>query len=508
VEHRSSYESWLDVATTGPDELEAMRAYCRQFRRRPWVTAVVVVNRRDELWLRATLASLRAQAYDRVRLRLLCPPEPPFYLDDLVAEHSDAHRFEVRVADPGDSGWWAGEGVGLGDYLTAIEHGDELAPQAIFRAVESLQAAPAAVIYSDEDRIDEFGRHRRPRFKGPWSPYMSVPLGRMCMIEGRVLDAATTETTGDEPGLLSAIADRGGRIAHLPGVLYHQRELSHDPLARPVGTTAAPRRVPAAAARARAEVSVIVHGSQARLGAPVLGDLERALGGDLHEVLFAPTDGAGGVSPAEAANRAAAAAGGAELLFVDGSVRVAERSRPGWPAEMVAYARRPDVGVVAGRVLGPDGALLQAGMAAELPVLGGVPRPLLADETCSPPAVSATLAIVERRLFERFGGFAAAKLPDAWFDIDLALRLSSAGHRCVCTPAVTIARGSATAQPDGAGLAAIRAQWALQLRSMRYYRSEPIAVDQLRSEPDNELIAWSLAVPPPDLAPAAAPVSR
>jgi O-antigen biosynthesis protein len=144
-------------------------------------------------------------------------------------------------------------------------------------------------------------------------------------------------------------------------------------------------------------------------------------------------------------NLAAAEARGSLLGFVNNDIAVIE---PGWLSEMVSLAIRPGIGAVGARLLYANGQVQHAGVVlgigsvaghlhrfAERDHPGYFGRALLAQELS---AVTGACMLVPKAVFDRVGGFDAEKLPIAFNDIDLCLRIGAAGYRILWTPHATL----------------------------------------------------------------------
>jgi GT2 family glycosyltransferase len=117
---------------------------------------------------------------------------------------------------------------------------------------------------------------------------------------------------------------------------------------------------------------------------------------------------------------------------------------PGWLDEMVGLAMRADVGAVGARLWFGNGTLQHAGVVLGI---GGVAAHLhqrlprddpgylgRARVTQEFSAVTAACMVLRRDLFEQVGGFDEATFAVDFNDIDLCLRIRTAGYRIVCTP--------------------------------------------------------------------------
>ena len=140
-------------------------------------------------------------------------------------------------------------------------------------------------------------------------------------------------------------------------------------------------------------------------------------------------------------NRAAEQARGEVLLLLNNDTEVIE---PGWLAEMVSHALRPEVGAVGAKLIYANGRIQHAGV-----VLGRgteITHQLrLAERTDPGPdgelaltrtvaAVTGACLAVRRSVFVEAGGLDEVNLAVGFNDIDLCLRIAALGYRNVWTP--------------------------------------------------------------------------
>ncbi len=143
-------------------------------------------------------------------------------------------------------------------------------------------------------------------------------------------------------------------------------------------------------------------------------------------------------------NRAAAAAGGDLLLFLNNDVEVIE---PQWLGAMVEQAVEPGTGAVGAKLLYPDGTIQHAGIVVGLsgladnafrgaPGTGTVYHDLENSlRECS--AVTAACLLIRKSVFEEMNGF-NENLPVCFNDVDLGIRLFMAGYRNVYVPSARL----------------------------------------------------------------------
>lgn len=120
-----------------------------------------------------------------------------------------------------------------GEYVTFLDHDDELTPDALFEMVQLLNKQPNLdVIYSDQDKIDHRGRRSEPFFKPDWSPeYMRsvMYIGHLVLMKRDLFDRlgglnSMFDGVQDYELILKA-GERTSQIGHIPKVLYHWRKI-------------------------------------------------------------------------------------------------------------------------------------------------------------------------------------------------------------------------------------------------------------------------------------------
>jgi len=133
-------------------------------------------------------------------------------------------------------------------------------------------------------------------------------------------------------------------------------------------------------------------------------------------------------------------------------------------------------------LLFPDGTIEHAGMVLGVgeiaaPAFRGLPaehpgvnRQLQVTRNCS--AVSGACLLTRRDVLNQVGGFDAVRLPAAYNDIDLCLKMRRAGYLIVYTPFAKLFRhqsASHDAGVDGAEAAVMRERWPVLLERDPYY---------------------------------------
>lgn len=120
-----------------------------------------------------------------------------------------------------------------GEYVAFLDHDDELHPRALEAVSAAIAARPDAdYLYSDEDKIDERGKHFDPFVKPGWSPERLS--SQMFLTHFRVIRRSLCDELGglrqDLDGsqdwdLALRVTERSRAVVHVPEVLYDWRAL-------------------------------------------------------------------------------------------------------------------------------------------------------------------------------------------------------------------------------------------------------------------------------------------
>jgi len=140
-------------------------------------------------------------------------------------------------------------------------------------------------------------------------------------------------------------------------------------------------------------------------------------------------------------NRAIKKAGGKLIGLLNDDVEVIN---PEWLSEMVSHALRPDVGAVGAKLLYPNNTVQHAGIVTGILDYAGHLHKNLNNNclgylgrlglTSNFSAVTAACLIIRREVYDEVGGLNEVDLKIACNDVDLCLRIRTAGYRIVLTP--------------------------------------------------------------------------
>jgi glycosyltransferase involved in cell wall biosynthesis len=540
-----SYEDWIRQYGTLTDaDREALRRGVEALPYKPLVSVVMPTYNTPEVWLRQALDSVRAQLYPHWELCIADDASPRPEVRRVLEEYAqrDARiRFVVRPTN-GHISAASNSALELarGEFVALLDHDDELSEDALARVVEALNAHPDAdIVFSDEDKLDTSGRRFDPYFKPEWnldlfrSQNLISHLGVYRTERVREVGAFRQGFEGSQDyDLALRVVERTtpARIRHVPRVLYHWRAIpgstALDVGEKSYASTAARRALQehldrtTSGARVEPGAQAALHRVRYPLPSPppaVTVILQARAGADgeaRREALRRATDypdvewlaAPGGVSGAsEAANHAARRARGEVLVFLDAHL---EPCSPGWLAELVSHALRPEVGGVGAKLYTPDGAVEHAGLVLGMGPggLAGRPHRGLAGDAAGHVgravviqqflAVSASCLAVRRAVFEAAGGFDAEHLPAAWRDVDLCLRLRERGLHTVWTPYAELTWREPPAAPAGGDSQAAAVAW-LRTRWGDTLRADPFHSPNHALDWEDLRLAWPPRALPP-----------
>lgn len=232
-----SYSDWVLGNQVTTDTLAQQRQECSAWNKRPLFSVLVATFNPPERWLRKALDSVFAQSYPYWEL---CIADDASTLPAVRALLSDyaAKDARVRVTYRSRNGHISAATnsaleLAQGEFIVLLDHDDELAPDALYWVAREIKRYPdSALVYSDEDKIDEQGARSEPYFKPDWNP--DLLTGQNCISHlGIYRTALVRELGGFREGcegaqdwdlaLRVAQASDPQRVRHVPRILYHWR---------------------------------------------------------------------------------------------------------------------------------------------------------------------------------------------------------------------------------------------------------------------------------------------
>jgi GT2 family glycosyltransferase len=237
---QGDYSDWVRrYDSIGRLDFKAMQQRAQALGDGPLISLLLPAYATPETWLRRCLDSVLGQAYPHWELCVADDASPDPRVRAVIGEYArrDARiRFVFRpenghIAEASNSAL----ALARGEFVGLLDHDDELRPHALLEMAEAIRADPgAALLYSDEDKIDTEGRRFDPYFKPDWNHDLLLSQNYVChftVIRTDLVRAAGGFRAGFEGSqdhdLILRCIERlePSRIRHIPKVLYHWRAI-------------------------------------------------------------------------------------------------------------------------------------------------------------------------------------------------------------------------------------------------------------------------------------------
>lgn len=357
---------------------------------------------------------------------------------------------------------------------------DELPPYALSAlSAEAARSPKAKVIYADEECIFD-RKYQAPAFKPCWSPIFEANrpyLGRAVFWRDSMVEHTTNESSIEVTPEFETEAWRRSALSLLPAEEIAQlRRVVLTKTKLDIAERSSQPHVPALPRRNLARVNIIIPTKNAfeLISACLEGvySIQDHLSFDVTLVDNGSTDTQvlalyasyaarenfrvikmpGKFNYARMCNIGFEQTQGDVLLFLNNDMSMPNST---WLAPLVDWAMQPDVGVVGAKLLFPKGTLQHAGVTIGM---GGYAAHHYHDAPPAEPgyldrltvshelsAVTGACQAIERSKFDKIGRFNEIEYPVELNDIDLCLRLNTAGYQTIqCIDSLIVHHQSAS----------------------------------------------------------------
>lgn len=233
-----SYQEWINRHETPSAQQIAIWRACNGQDGQLLVSILVVTYNANLRHLEATISSALAQTYERWELCIAddasTDPEVRDFIAMLAAKDNRIKCVFSPKSDHAAAAANLALGLAKGEFIAQLEQGDLLAPHALSVMIDEIQrSSDAALVYSDDDKIDDQGLRNTPRFKPDWNHTLALSqnyVGPPMMIRRELVLKAGGFRAGvdgaQDYDLLLRCAEllKPGQIRHSPHILYHRRE--------------------------------------------------------------------------------------------------------------------------------------------------------------------------------------------------------------------------------------------------------------------------------------------
>lgn len=230
-----SYQEWLDNQVL--PSREEVQQFLTKVEYQPLISIVVPVYNPSPELLSACIDSVIAQSYPHWQLCLADDASTDPRVHKVLNSYAELDpRIEVLMRERNGHICAASNSaleIAKGEFTALLDHDDTLNEDALYQVVVALQEKPnAALLYSDEDKLNDRGERFDPHFKPAWNP--DLLLGQNYISHLGVYRTELVRQVGgfregyegsqDHDLVLRVTAKiSADRIVHIPKVLYHWR---------------------------------------------------------------------------------------------------------------------------------------------------------------------------------------------------------------------------------------------------------------------------------------------
>ena len=434
VEPTRDYQAWLREYDTIDDAARsAMRRRIDAMSTPPIISVLMPTYNANPVWLSAAIESVRKQIYPHWELCIADDASTSPEARQMLNAYADKDARIKTVFRTRNGHISAASNAALaqatGEWIALMDHDDLLPEHALFWVAHAITQGPdLALIYSDEDKIDEAGVRSSPYFKSDWNQdlfYSQNMFSHLGVYRSDLVRRVGGFREGLEGSQDYDLALRcmeqvsAAQIHHIPKVLYHwrmhpqstARATSVKPYAETAGERALNEHFVRCGVRATSEN--VDHGYRTRYALPVdlplvsliiparnglallrqcISKLTERTRYQRYEIIVADNSsgapqtlayleqmksrgalrvvrGDGGINDSALNNRAVEHANGEIVGLLNDAIEIVS---PDWLAEMVSIALQRGVGAVGARLWHPDKTLRHGGIVLGV---GGVASP-------------------------------------------------------------------------------------------------------------------------------------
>jgi GT2 family glycosyltransferase len=242
-------------------DVSRIRDQIRHFEWTPLISILLPVYNSNMKWLRRAISSVQKQLYPCWELCIVDDASTDRKIWPFL-QRCARHDRRIKVMRRTENGHISAASndalrLATGDFVALLDHDDELAPTALYFVALALNKnRDLQLLYSDEDKLDEYNRRCEPYFKSDWNPELFLAQNFVSHLTVYQTDLIRRiggfrigfEGSQDYDLALRCIEQIGPqKIEHLPWVLYHWRagdqSTASNPTAKPYAQEAARRAV-------------------------------------------------------------------------------------------------------------------------------------------------------------------------------------------------------------------------------------------------------------------------
>ncbi len=229
------YRNWVKKNFPNKHQLKEFNINEKNLAYRPLVSIILPVFNPPEKFLIEALNSILAQIYTNWELCIADDASTNETIRDIIKTYAEKDsRIKYIFRDTNEHISIASNSsieISSGEYIALFDHDDKLSPDALYQNILILNSnTDIDFIYSDEDYIDENGKHFNPSFKTDWCPDNLLSRNYLCHFS--VIKSSLIREVGgfrigfegsQDHDLFLRITEKTKKIYHIPKILYHWR---------------------------------------------------------------------------------------------------------------------------------------------------------------------------------------------------------------------------------------------------------------------------------------------
>jgi len=464
----------------------------KTFHYKPKISIIMPVYNTPSLPLNEAIDSVTSQIYDNLELCICDDASTDSSVRSIIKKASKKDS-RIKYTFSNSNGGISNASnkalaLASGEFVCLLDHDDKLTSDALFEIIKILNHRDDIdYIYSDEDKIDQDGKHIEPFFKPDWSPDLFLSINyvtHLSVIRKTILDKIRgfrPEFDGSQDyDLILRVTENTKKIAHIPKILYSWRQVPGSAAeqvdAKPYAIVAAKKALQESLERRGMKVKVsdgFFKGSY-RIkyqinGTPLISiiilnkkDCLESIGTktsyDNYEIIIVDNDSTDSETLeyldslphkvirfgekfnfSKMNNLGVNHSKGEYMVFLNNDTKIIDSD---WLQSMLEHVQKEHVGIAGAKLLFPDNHVQHAGIIVGFNGYahnyGGFPESDngyfgLASTVRNCSAVTAACMMTKRKIFEEIGGF-DEEMKHSWQDVDFCLRVLAIDKTIVYTP--------------------------------------------------------------------------
>jgi GT2 family glycosyltransferase len=250
------YQKWIKLYDDlNSEDLEIIKKKISQFKNNPKISIIMTTFNSNVFFLREAIESVRKQIYENWELCIADDCSANIEVLNLLNYYKKIDK-RINIIFRKKNGHISAASnsalsISKGEWIVLLDHDDVIKVDALYWVVKEINLYPQVkMIYSDEDKLDEYGIRIDPYFKCDFNKHLFYSQNMFCHL-GAFKNSLVKECNGFREGFegsqdydltlrcLEKISQN--QIRHIPKILYHWRKhansTSYSILSKPYAVT-------------------------------------------------------------------------------------------------------------------------------------------------------------------------------------------------------------------------------------------------------------------------------